>query len=197
MRTALFLLPLCIACGKGSTLSEDDAQTVFTAMSSVNTDVQVQVSTAASTASPAALTATTDGTTYTFTGSIENGSLWEGTILVDGSMATSDDGGGGYTYAYALAMEYQDVHTMSPDLTLNGPVDLALDYALAQSGSYTYSYALVGSLDITGEVEGSADFDYVLKVAVDTTTGAYTYSASGDIGGNDVSGFTTSGSTGL
>jgi len=168
VRTALFLLPLCIACGKGSTLSEDDAQTVFTAMSSVNTDVQVQVSTAASTA-----------------------------ILVDGSMATSDDGGGGYTYAYALAMEYQDVHTMSPDLTLNGPVDLALDYALAQSGSYTYSYALVGSLDITGEVEGSADFDYVLTVAVDTTTGAYTYSASGDIGGNDVSGFTTSGSTGL
>ncbi len=177
------LLGTLIGCG--GKLSEDEAQDVFTGTMLVVGDVQTQVGGSLS-GSAAAKDLTVDGSAddASLSGTIEGSGIWTGTVTVDGSASYSSE-----DWSYALSLGFEDVHTASPDLTLNGAVDTAMSGSTS-GGAYHYEYALSGALDVSGDANGSADFDFEVVVDVDPTSGSYSYEASGDISGYDVSGMT-------
>ena len=178
------LLPLLIACG--SPLSEEDSQAAFGAMNTVSTDVQTQAFTGMSTAQQS-LDVTADGDTYTFDGQLDGGVGWTGTVLVSGSSSMS----GIQDYSYDFFLEYIDVDVSG--LILNGTMDWAMTSQGGSGGAYSYAYEMVGDMDVSGSASGTLGFDYSLSLSVDPMTGAYTYEASGDINGYDVSEWSTGG----
>ena len=179
----LALLGTLIGCG--GKLSEDEAQDVFTGTMLVVGDVQTQVGVSLG-GSAGAKGLTVDGSAddATLSGTLEGSGVWTGTITVDGSASYAPD-----DWSYALSLGFEDVHTDSPDLTLNGTVDTAMSGSTS-GGAYHYEYALSGSLDVTGDATGNADFDFEVVVDLDPANGSYSYEASGDISGHDVSGMT-------
>lgn len=181
---------LAVACGGKGGLSEEDAQKVFLAMYTVGADVQSQAFSAVSAAGKdLSVSSSEDG--YAFSGSISGTGLWTGTIEVSGSMTYTDT-----HYEYAFSMDFVEVNVVSQDLTLDGSVDWDLMMDTSDDGSFTYEYGYSGSLEVSGSVEGTADFDFSIVAAYDASTGTYTYTAEGDLGGNDVGEFSGQLSTG-
>ena len=166
---SLLALPLLVACGGGSALSEEDAQTAYTAMQVPMSDVQAQANSASAAAKD--LVVEGDASGYTYSGEISGTGLWTGTVRVDGQGSMTGD-----QYAYSLTLEYIDV-TVS-GLTFNGSYAYDMDFNLSD---YSYTYAAVGEMDVTGDASGSLDFDYTM------TFDGTSFSVTGDINGYDVS----------
>jgi hypothetical protein len=164
---SLLALPLLVACGGGSALSEEDAQTAYTAMQVPMSDVQTQASSAAA----KDIVVEGDGSSYTYSGEISGTGLWTGTVAVDGAGSMSGD-----QYSYSLTLEYIDV--VVSGLTFNGSYAYDMDFNLS---NYSYTYAAVGEMDVTGDASGSLDFDYTM------TFDGTSFSVEGDINGYDVS----------
>ena len=164
---ALLILPLLVACGGGSALSEEDSQAAYTAMQTPMADVQSQ----ASAASAKDMTVEADGDSYTYSGEITGSGLWTGTVAVDGSGSLSGD-----AYAYSLELEYIDV--VVGGLTFNGSFAYDMDLDLSD---YSFTYAAAGDMDVAGDANGSLSFDYTMSFD------GVSYTASGDINGYDVS----------
>ncbi len=171
-----------VACGGGK-VDEEEAQVIFAAMYTVNTSIATEVQTQAAMQGAAkdfTFTETEDG--WSFSATIEGSGLWTGTVEVDGVMSWAEND---YTYAYT--MQYIDV--TSQGVTLNGDMDMNFAVATSDDTSFEYLYSMIGQLDATGEATGTADIDYEMQISYDATTGTYSYSLSGDIGGHDVSGY--------
>jgi hypothetical protein len=168
------------ACNMNGSVDEDEAQMIFTLMYTVSQDVVTQAYGQAP-ASKAWTFEQDDAGGYTFGATIEGSGLWTGTIELSGALS---HGEGTYNYSYDMA--YIDV--TSNGVTLNGTLALDLSMLHADDGSFSYSYALAGEMEATGDAMGTADFDYTMDVVYDATTGAYTYEMSGDIAGYEVSG---------
>jgi len=176
------LLSLVVGCAGG--ISEEEAETVFASMWTVSNDVQAQALTAVSTAGVGkSLTVDVSPGGYEFSGDLNGAGSWSGTVAVEGSASWSPT-----AYSLDLSLEYIDVTTTSPDLTMNGFVDLSVDVEYSQT-SYHYEYSMAGDLDVEGEARGNANFDYSMIVEYDFLSGTYSFEASGDINGHDVSGF--------
>lgn len=173
-----------IACGSADALNEEDSQQAFAAMNTVSTDVQTQAYASMGSAAKD-LTVSGDASSYSYSGTLDGGAGWTGTVTVDGDASVTGD-----SYSFDFSLEYDKVDVGGT--ILDGVLDWTVDASYGQTG-YTYTYAMVGDLDVSGNYSGSMDFDYSLSVSIDSQTGNFTYEASGDINGYDVSGWTTTG----
>ena len=188
---AIALLPTMSACGGGG-LAQDEAQQVFQAMYMVSTAVSAESAQRVTTPSAAEPSATgwtveQDGDDYSFSATISGTGLWTGTIELVGSLTMSAE-----HYQYEYDMVFTDVE--SGGVILNGMTGMSLYMMMAADGSMEQRYHMFGDMVATGAVSGTASFDYSMDLYYDATTGAYDYTYSGDLGGQDVSGMYGSGS---
>lgn len=171
---------LVTGCAQNS-LDEAAAQDTFRSMITVMTDVQLQVYDAVQ-ASDAAkdLSISSDDGALAFSGDLDGGSGWDGTIDVDGDVSFSDMA----LYGFDLSLDAETVDVSG--LVLDGWIEWAADGDVAND-VYTYSAETFGELAVSGSAEGEASFNYTIDLTIDAELGAYSYEADGEVSGYDIS----------
>jgi hypothetical protein len=188
-RGSLLALPL-LAFGSGSLtgcdaerLTENEAQETFEAVNTVAGDV-VLLSRDAVEQGSAVLSVASDHGEFELSGSATDGNGWTGTTTIAGSAVTEGDRVG-----YALTVSFDQVEvvdgpTIDGELTLEFWVDL---FGTADL-QWAVGIAVDGDLDVSGSAVGTAHLHYDLTLEIDGWSVSFT--ASGEINGYDVSGWT-------
>ena len=195
----LALLPLLLGALPGCSRSVDEAgaQAVFEALVLVNSDLYTGVEAmeegegaeAARRGAPRARSVAAEGSSEACAGSIEGGRLWTGVIEVEGSSTTSEADGSTLS-TYDLALTYIDVEPFEPEVVLNGDLQTHAELLSADDGSsFALSTRLDGDLEVEGDAEGEAEVHTSLALAWDAASGGFSATATGDIGGYEVSDF--------
>lgn len=185
--TAAASLSTLSACG-GGTLDAEEAQRVFQTMYMVTATVSAESATQVSTSASKSWTVDQDEDGYAFSGTIEGTGFWTGTIELSGTLVMTPQR---YEYQYEMVF----IGVASNGVVLDGETGMELAMETEDDGSMEYRYQMYGDITATGEATGTAAFDYSMDLEYDATTGVYTYTYSGEIGGHDVSGMSASGST--
>ncbi|RJO69398.1 MAG: hypothetical protein C4523_06440 [Myxococcales bacterium] len=153
--SAILALFFAVACGDdsgGSDFTQEDAGKVYTAVFTEVAKVQTEVFTGLGSAPMGRLmqsdfTFEEDGS---FSGSYENPQ--GGSAAIEGSGSYSED-----SFSFEFTITFTDY--VSGDITLNGSITYSFEGA---ASSYTGTYS--GSIDVTGAVEGTAEFDLTYSV---------------------------------
>ena len=101
---------------------------------------------------------------YGYEGEISGGALWSsGSVGVRGTALVREDGAWAM---FALDLDYRDVAVSG--LVLNGETSNG-HAVIAENGSLTLSYDVLGTLDVDGDYRGQARLDYT--VSTDSASG--------------------------
>lgn len=179
---------LAAGCGGGQ-LNEAEAEVVFNAVNDVTTEVYGSTGMEMAYRSPSDWTFETTPNGYNFSATLNDGVLWTGTILLDGSLMYDPTDYNNVSYTYG--MEFQDVYVARHDVTMNGFVDMSIEYAQTGPTEYTMLYSMSSEMDVTGAANGYAEMSYTVTIVV--SDAGYSYTAEGTVNGHDVSGWSMSG----
>ena len=160
---------LSFACS----LSTQDAQTVFLSLYQPALDISDQCVAQSDYDSDVEETATL-------------GSNWEGNITASGTRADYED-----TAHFTLSVSFSDVYVTTGDLSLDGDIDLYMEYAIdpTDNTSTTQSITLTKDLKVSGDVSGTAKLNFTIMETYNAQDGLISTDTSGDLSGTDVSTF--------
>ncbi|MEZ4241008.1 MAG: hypothetical protein R3F59_33585 [Myxococcota bacterium] len=176
----LGLLAGCSADG----LTEREAHDTFDVVNTVTDDlVASTVRSVEGSGGAFSVAPSEDG--LSFEGELTDGAGWTGTVHLLGAVRTYNDPMG-----YELLVELESVSLDGDDVVLDGEITVAftLDYDLDGGMALDANLAIDGALDLSGSRAGHAELDYDLRLAVSGLDASFT--ASGQISGHDVSGWT-------
>ena len=114
------------------------------------------------------------------------GAAWEGEITATGTKIDEP-----LSIVYPLTLIFTDVFSPLIQTTMNGKISFGVSKVTDQTDgeSITKGAAVDGELTVTGDVNGLADLAYSFSERYDATEDLLTFRASGNINGNDVTGF--------
>ena len=160
---------LSFACS----LSAQDAQTVFLSVYQPVLDISDQCVAQSDYDSDVEETATL-------------GSNWEGSITASGTRADYED-----IAHFTLSVSFVDVYVMTGDLSLDGDIDLYMEYAIdpTDNTSTTQSVTLTKDLKVSGDVSGTAKLNFTIMETYNAQDGLISTETSGELSGTDVSTF--------
>jgi hypothetical protein len=114
------------------------------------------------------------------------GSNWEGSITAFGTRADYED-----IAHFTLSVTFSDVYVMTGNLSLDGDLDLYIEYAIdpTDNTSTTQSMTLTEDLNVSGDVSGTAKLNFTIMETYSAQDGLTSTEVSGDLSGSDVSTF--------
>jgi hypothetical protein len=118
------------------------------------------------------------------------GTGWEGLATAAGT-PTLD----GTIIVYPLQVLLEEVYVLEEDLTMSGTLSMGVAHDIDQADgqSYHLETTVDGALSVSGDAKGLADLAFSFTEVYDYDANRLTFSAAGEISGQDVSGFTNGG----
>ena len=144
------LMPLLAGCGEK--LSKGEARQVLVSIEHVMRDVET---TSLSATTPTSLTLEPEGDTWSVMGTCESDD-WSGTLTALGNADFTAD-----TVTYDLDLTWMGIE--SDGVRLDGQTHWAFEFRQGSESNYEATWSLVGVLEATGAVHGTAHLEYSLE----------------------------------
>lgn len=187
-----WLIGSVVACGPG-TLTPDEADVVYEAVSSVNADTYATIyafSAPDGAEDTAGLTdASAKGLKWyekagggRFDGTVEGPGSWTGAVLVDGDYVLTVESAQSWSVVWSLEATYVDV--TYGDLVLDGDLRWNIR-ATSDRGIFTHASTVTGDMVARGVATGAGALDFATTVSL--AGGRYQVETTGTVGGHDIS----------